>query len=232
VTNLASALAANDRPSDIRTGEVSAVTSRGINVQVGTGLVEDAAHLTSYNPAVGDTVAMMLYNDSWIVLGRLLGPGTPTDYTAPGTGLGGTLLDGMVLTMSGAILATSATTGLAVTVPRSGVSVFHPTNHWIKIEVTYTYFSTVNGDIVETRLIETTSNTEVARVQYNQLAGSSWFVTTTFVVPPTFGGRKRTYGLQVVRGAGSGNCRLEDHSTRRGSMFAWDLGDTSMIRTV
>lgn len=227
--SLAEALA-GVRPTDIRTGEITAVTARGVDVQVGVGLVPDAAHLTSYNPAVGDTVAMLLYNDAWIILGRLLGPGTPTDYSAPGTGLGMTLLDGMVLTQSGSILATS--TGSPVTVPRYGVTVFHPANHWLKIEASYTFFSTVNADVVQVRLVETISGTTLAQIEHEQLPNSSWYVTVSFVAPPTLGGAKRTYGLQVNRLVGTGNCRLEDHANRRGSMFAWDLGDTAMIRTV
>src|ERR1041384_3661417 len=78
-------------------GTVVAVTSRGIDVSVGTGLVPNIAHLQGYNPAVGDPVGMLRFEDSWVVLGRPVGPGTATDNVTPGSGLGTTLLGGVVL---------------------------------------------------------------------------------------------------------------------------------------
>lgn len=221
-----------EAPSDGRTGTVTAVTSRGIDVNVAGGSVEGIAHLSSYNPAVGDTVYLTRYQDSWIVQGRPVGPGTATDNASPGTGIGSTLLDGMALTKSGAVLATSATTGLAVPVPRYGVTFYHPLNHWVRIDVTYTYFSTVNGDVVQVQLVELATGIVTDQVEYPQNSGASWYVTNTFLVPPSFGGFRRSYGLRVVRAGGSGSCRLEDHATRRGLMLAYDAGDGAIIRTV
>lgn len=217
-------------PSDIRTGTVSAVTPRGIDVAVADGLIQGAAHLNSYNPAVGDTVAMISYSNSWMILGRAVGPGTATDSATPGTGLGYTLLDAMVLTKSGSVLATS--TGTAVTVPRYGVTLFHPPGHWLEIRPTYTWFSTTNGDVMQVQLWESLSNAQVEAEEHIQPVGASQFTTTTFVVPPSLGGGRRSYFLKIQRVSGAGNCRLEDHALRRGSMLAFDLGDQAIIRTV
>jgi hypothetical protein len=222
-----------EAPTDMRMGTVAAVSARGVDVSVASGLIQSAAHLPGYNPAVGDPVAMARFQDTWLVLGRPIGPGTAVDNATPGTALATPLLDGMVLTQSGSILATSATTGSFVDVPRYGVSFYHPDNHWVRIDTTYTYFSTVNSDVIQVRVKELKSNTTIGTVEHLQLQGSSWYVTTSWVCPPSLGGATRSYGLQVCRQFGTGNCRLEDHATRRGSMIAYDLGeDADVIRVV
>lgn len=219
-----------EAPSDMRMGTVQAVSSRGIDVSVGTGLVEGAAHLPGYNPAVGDPVAMVRFQDTWLVLGRPVGPGTATDFSSPGTGLGFTLLDGMVLTQAGGAMATS--TGSLVTVPRYGVTFFHPPNHWVLVMLSYTWFATVGGDVLQVSMYETLSGTAFWKGDHVQVTGASRFESYAVMVPPAFGGQKRTYGLKIQRLGGTGTSQIEDHALRRGSMLAYDLGDNGTIRTV
>jgi hypothetical protein len=227
--SLAQALA-GERPSDFRTGAVTAVTSRGVSVQVGTGLVENAAHLTSYNPAVGDTVAMTLFNDSWVVLGRLLGPGTPTDYTAPGTGIGAQLLDGCVLSGGGAVMASS--TGSVVAVPRYGVTFYHPIGHWVELRWLYNWFSTATNDVLIVQLVEAYSGTTLQIVETQGGGGVGSAAEYGLLTPPTLGGAKRSWSMTVQRFAGAGTSRIEDPAARRGKLLAYDAGDQVMIRTV
>jgi hypothetical protein len=227
--SLAQALAGGDRPSDIRTGVVTVVTSRGINVQVGSGLVEDAAHLTSYAPAVGDTVTLILYNDSWVVLGRLLGPGTATDYTAPGTGTAGTLLDGCVLSGGGAVMASS--TGSVVTVPRYGVTYYHPPGHWVELRWLYNWFSTSTNDVLIVQLLEA-GGTALQTIETQGGGGVGSTSEYGLMTPPTLGGAKRSWTMTVQRFAGAGTSRIEDPAVRRGKLLAFDAGDQAIIRTV
>lgn len=219
-----------DAPSDIATGTVSAVSSRGIDVQRGSGLISGAAHLQSYTPAVGDTVTMIRYQDSWVALGRSVGPGTATDNASPGTGLGFTMLDGMVLTQAGGAMATS--TGSLVTVPRYGLTFFHPPGHWVLLLVSYTWFCTVGNDILQVSVYESLSGTTFWRAEHVQVTGASRFETYAVMAPPTFGGQQRSYGLKIQRVSGSGTNQIEDHTNRRGGFFAYDLGDQTIIRTV
>lgn len=218
-------------PSDIRQGTVSRVTSRGIDVTVADGLVENAAHLTSYNPAVGDPVTMIRYADSWAVLGRLVGPGTATDYATPGTGLGMTLLDGCVLSGTNTDMATSV--GAEVAVPRYGVSYNHPTNHWVMILMTYSWYSNVANDVLTVRVKEALAGTQASMDHIQPGVGNiGQFSTFALLVPPTLGGVKRTFALSVQRFSGTGTVRVFDPNTRRGSMFVYDVGDAGTIRTV
>lgn len=62
-------------PTDVRTGVVSAVNGDAISVTVAGGTVV-ASHLASYTATVGHRVLLLKTQDSWVVLGRILGPGT------------------------------------------------------------------------------------------------------------------------------------------------------------
>lgn len=225
------AAARTDAPSDITTGIVSAVTSRGIDVQRGGGLVSGAAHLSSYNPAVGDTVTMISYSNSWIVLGRSVGPGTAVDNSTPGTGIGAILLDGMVL--SGANVDLAISTGALVTVPRYGVSFYHPPGHWVMLLWTYNWYSSVANDVMTFKLVEA-GGTAVATIENTQAGVGAIGNGSTLAVmtPPTLGGVSRSYTMTLQRFSGTGTTRAYDPSVRRGSLLAYDLGDQSIIRTV
>lgn len=217
-------------PSDLRTGTVLAVTARGIDVQVATGLVEGAAHLASYNPAVGDAVSMISYANSWLVLGRAVGPGTAADLATPGIGVGSTVLDGMALSGANVDLATS--TGAQVTVPRYGLSFYHPPNHWVLLMLTYNWYSTVANDVMTTRVIEAGGTTIGIDNTQGGAGGIGNVSTLAVMAKPSLGGAKRTWSLTVQRFSGTGTVRIYDPSNRFGSWIAYDLGDQAMIRTV
>lgn len=216
-------------PSDIRTGTVIAVTSRGIDVAVAGGVVEGAGHLTSYNPAVGDPVTMISYANSWIVLGRILGPGTPTDGASPGLGLGSTILDGVALSGTNTDIAVS--TGSVVTVPRYAVSFFHPANHWVVLRLGYSWYSSVAGDVMQVKLNEPGGTSML--VETTQVTGGIGnYSTFDIPLPPTLGDAARSWTMTLQRVVGTGTTRVFDPPNRRGSLIAYDLGDQSMIRTV
>ena len=220
---------ATGAPSDIRVGTVAAVTSRGIDVALADGLIRDAGHLTSYNPAVGDPVTMISYANSWVVLGRVLGPGTPTDNASPGLGLGLTILDGCVLSGTGNDMALS--TGSLVAVPRYGVSFFHPPTHWVMLLFSFSWYSTVAGDVVQVRLVEA-GGTAYSVDNQQVVGGIGNFATMAFMVDPTLGAAARSWSATVQRIGGSGTSRVYDPTARRGSLVAYDLGASSIIRTV
>lgn len=219
--------------TDIRLGTIQKVTSRGVDVDVQGGLVQDVAHLDSYNPAVGEPVLLLRFQDAWTVLGRPIGPGTSTDLSGPSGGFGMTLLDGMVL--SGANVDLVATTsGSPQTVPRYGVSFYHPSGHWVGLLLTINWYGTAANDGMTVRVLEAPGGTVVASIDLLQGGTGGIGLCSTFLVacPPSLGGTKRTYTLTLHRFAGTGTVRLYDPSSRKGSLMAYDLGDQSIIRTV
>jgi hypothetical protein len=225
--------AAIGSPSDMRMGTVVAVTSRGIDVSVAGGLVENAAHLSSYNPAVGDPVAMIRYMDSWLVLDRPVGPGTPLDLARPGSGVGTTLLGGTVL--SGANIAgIASSTGALVPVPRYRCTYHHPAGHFVMIMIGFTWYSSVAGDTMEVNVWDAVTGAQVGSMvlQQSDNASFSRFEASGQIITPALGGRKVDLFLQIQRLSGTGTSRLDDSSIRRGYMLALDMADSSVIATV
>ena len=225
--------AAVGAPSDLRSGTVVAVTSRGIDVNVAGGLVQGAAHLSSYNPAVGDPVALMRFQDSWLVLDRPVGPGTATTLLTPGSGVGATMLGGV--TLSGTNTTMASSTGSFVTVPRYRCTYHHPAGHKVLILGGYTWYCTVANDVIEVTLTDSVSGTQGASLTHLQ-AGNNFFSTfETFgalLRPEAFGGRKVDLYMQLRRISGTGTSRIDDSSIRPGYLVAVDLGDSSVIATV
>ena len=232
-SRLASQTAARtDSPSDIRMGTVVAVTSRGIDVSVGTGLVPNIAHLQGYNPAVGDPVGMLRFEDSWVVLGRPVGPGTATDNVTPGSGLGTTLLGGVVLSGSGVSPASS--TGSVVTVPRYALNYYHPPNHWVMLWVGYSWFNNTVNDVLFVTFKNSVTGSTIGSDELIQAGGAAFghFASAGYMVPPTEGGKEVKITMSIQRGAGSGTVRIDDPGVRRGYLIALDMGHTSVIPTV
>lgn len=229
---LTQALAARtDSPSDIRQGVVSAVTSRGVDVALAGGLIKSAGHLTSYNPAVGDTVTMISYADSWVVLGRVLGPGTATDLASPGTGIGPSILDGCVTSGTGGDIVTS--TGSLVSVPRLSLSYYHPPAHWVMLLFSYCWYSSVSADVMTTRLVEASSGFTYAVDNTQVSGGIGNFATHAIMADQSLGGAARNWSLTFQRILGTGTARLYDPNNRRTSLFAIDMGlYPSIIRVV
>jgi hypothetical protein len=149
---------------------------------------------------------------------------------APGTGIGaGQALDGCVLSGTNTIIATS--TGSSVTVPRYGVTYYHPPNHWVKLEWTYSWFATVASDTLQLRLVE--AGGTIIQLEHAQAAGGvGTYTTNTVLALPSLGGAKRSWTMQLQRLSGTGTSRIEDQPNRRGSLVAYDLGDQAFIRTV
>lgn len=220
-------------PSDIRTGTVIAVSSRGIDVDVAGGLVEGAAHLSSYNPAVGDPVVLIRFQDSWVVLDRPVGPGTATDLSTPGSGVGTTLLGGTVLSGTNTTIATS--TGALTAVPRYRCTYFHPPNHQVLILCGVTWYCSVAADTLEISLWDAPTGTLAMGVPLNQASNATFSHFETFgamLNPATFGGRRIDLYMNLQRVGGTGTSRVDDAATRRGYMVALDMGDGSVIATV
>jgi hypothetical protein len=219
-----------DDPSNLRIGTVTEVTSRGIRVAVANGTV-GASHLSSYSPAVGDICAMMQSQDTWVALGRIVGPVTPTDNQSPGTGVGMTILDAMVSSGGGGTLASS--TGSLVTTPKFDVTFFHPPGHVVLVFAGFNWYGNTTGDWIMAQLWETTTNTQVG--QFVDIQSSSSFGRADWIFGAaldSFGGAERTYVLKFQRLSGTGTVRMDDSTTNRPFMVAYDLGDTSVIRVV
>ena len=220
-----------DDPTALRMGTVVAVTARGIDVAISTGIVT-ASHLDSYAPAVGDTVAVVVAQDSWLCLGRTVGTGTPTDNLSPGSGIGPSILDGAVSNGGGGTLASSASSTF-VTCPKYSLTFFHPVNHHVLIMAGMNWYGTVTNDWIIAQLIETTTNTQVG--QFVDIQSSNSFGRADWIFGcalNSFGGALRTYVLKFARLSGTGTVRLDDSTTNRPFMFALDLGDTSVFRVV
>lgn len=217
----------------VQMGVITAVTSRGLTVARAGGTIEDVAHLSSYNPAVGDPVALVRYQDAWLVTGRPVGPGTTLDTATPGSAAGTTLLDGMALAGAGVSIATS--TGAVVVVPKYGVTFYHPPNHWVLLLIGVSWYSSVVNDWLT---LSIRNSVTAARVFYTDKiqAGSNSFAqweTIGAMLPPSLGGKGASYYMDLQRVAGSGTSRVDDNlPERRGYMLALDMGDGAVIRTV
>lgn len=218
-------------PSALRLGIVAAVTSRGIDVAVASGLVT-AAHLDSYAPAVGDNCALMKTQDSWLAIGRVVGTATPTDFSGQGSGAGLTCLGGGGLAGGGATLASS--TGAVVTVPRYGVTYFHPPGHWVALAFGYSWYSSVANDWLQVKLRDASTSTDLFTIEHVQ-AGNNFFgnfATQIAMVPPSFGGTGHSVFSTIQRISGTGTSRIDDSGTRRGYLLAIDIADQSVVPIV
>jgi len=227
------ASSATDAPTDLRSGIVVAVTSRGIDVDVASGRIVGAAHLASYNPAVGDPVALVRFQDAWLVLDRPVGPGTALDLATPGSGAGTNLLGGTVLSGTGATLASS--TGTAVNVPRYRCTYYHPPGHQVLILCGVSWYSSVTADSLWIMLWDAVSGVQASIMDLNQMSNNFFGHFETFgamLQPATFGGRKVDLYMQVQRAGGTGTSRVDDIAARRGFMIALDMGDGSILATV
>lgn len=226
-----------DAATDLRTGTVTAVTARGIDVAVAGGNVAGAAHVDSYNPAVGDSVALLQLRDSWLVLGRPIGPGTTADNITPGPAVGTTLLGGVVLAPTGAVLATSV--GAQVTVPKYALKFHHPRNHWVLLMCGVSWRSSVANDELFITLWSATDNPDFAVGGTTVIQGPAVttvaYETITVMLPPSRGGKEGDYYMTLQRGLGTGTTRIDDTSStnfRPGYLVALDMADASVLKLV
>jgi len=220
------ASARTDGPSDLRVGLVTAVTARGITVAMANGEVS-ASHASGYAPAAGDAVALMKYRDSWIALCRVVGPGTPTDYSAGGSSAGLAVLAGM-RTSGTATLASSS--GAAVAVPRYNLTYYHPAGHSVMIMAFFLWGSTQNADWILVDFTELVSATAVGEwVQPLTSASFGRGDTISCLVGDNFGGARRVVSMTMSRLTGTGTTSISCLPSRPGYMIAVDLGDQSVI---
>lgn len=216
--------------TDLRIGVVAAVSARGIDVNVAGGVVT-ASHLDSYAPAVGDNCALQQTQDSWLALGRVVGPGTPTDLLSAGSGIGPSVLDAMISNGAGGTLASS--TGSLVTVPKYSLDFFHPPGHQVLILAGFNWYGTITNDWIIAQLWETTTNTQVGQfvdIQSNNAFGRADWIYGCMI--NDFGGAKRNVVFKIQRLAGTGTIRADDATTNRPFMIAYDMGDSSVFRVV
>lgn len=216
--------AAVDAPTDQRLGTVTAVTARGITVNVAGGEVP-AAHLDSYVPAVGETVALVRFQGSWLVVGRPVGFGTSSDSMSPGPGVGITLLAAQECTTG----SQAFSTGAEVAMPSYSLTFYHPTGQHVLIVAVYGWFSTVSADWVNVALREQFSGVSYAS-QLEPITSNVFGRTASFVrrVPSSLGGTKRTYYMTVQRFSGTGTSQAGILSNS-GCMLAYGIGDRSII---
>lgn len=212
--------------SDARTGVVTAVTARGITVAVASGTAT-AAHLDSYAPAVGDSVALVKTQDSWLCLGRVVGSGTATDFRSPGSGIGPSILAAMHTTANSTL---ASSTGAAVVVPKYALTFYHPPGHSVLILAYFNWISSVNADWIVCDLTETTSGSAVGEfVQPQVTASFGRSDLMTGLMTETLGGAKRTVTLTLNRLTGTGTTSINQNVNRPGYMIALDLGDKSVV---
>ena len=73
MATLATATAAAIGPSGgLRIGVISATTGGRIVVDIAGAAVTTAGRLASYQPAKGDTVAILRQESTWLILGRIV----------------------------------------------------------------------------------------------------------------------------------------------------------------
>lgn len=223
--------AATASPSDLRQGLVAEVTARGITVAVAGGAVV-ASHLDSYAPAVGDNVAMVKTQDSWLALGRIVGPGTPTNNLSPGSAAGPTVLAGMVTKGTSTLLNTTSTTPVAI--PQYSLTFYHPDNHHVLLLAGFSWVPNVSDNWAGINFVETTNVLGTVNIgQWSAPAVSASFGrfdTVSAIADNTNAGFLRTYVMQGSRRTGTGTgVAFNENAASPGYMLAIDIGDNAVI---
>lgn len=220
---------ATEAPSDLRLGTITGVTARGVTVNVAGGLVP-ASHLDSYSPAVDDTVALQRFQDSWVVLGRVVGSGTPSDNASPGPGMGATMLEGVYTSGSGTLASSS---GAELPVPGYSLTFHHPANHCVLIAMGFSWSATVSTDWMWTLLREAISTTLINSRAEPVVSSSFGRYTTWYgMAGPSYGGLPRTYYMTMQRLSGTGAVTVAKSDTSRGYMLAIDVGDAALVSAI
>lgn len=216
-----------DAQSDLRMGVVTAVTTRGITVNVGAQSV-DAAHLDSYAPALGDPVALMKTQDSWLAIGRVVGPGNASDLSGVGPAIGPSLLGGGIVTTT----RTTTTTGGPVNISGWDIDFWLPPNHSALVIAGLPYFGSIAGSVGQ-MMLNAVGVGQIAQMRRSAITGNiAQMETLTGVVMPTSDGRAINVVAQLQFISGTGSSNVNGFSVNPGYMVAMDLGDTSFTAIV
>lgn len=221
-----------ENPSDLRVGVVSAVTSQGVGVDVAEGTVF-AAHLDSYSPAVGDAVALMKTQDSWLVMGRTIGPGTraASDLTGPGPAFTGSTIGGFILNGSGALQVNAVTA--STDLPKYVIDYYHPAGHHVLCKIGMNWFGSASGTAILVDVWENTIAAPVQICQYIETYGSPtsssyrWLSFECVLPAAVYSGAPRNINVAVAS-QNTGTVTVGDIS-RRGYLILQDLGDAAFI---
>lgn len=225
--NTAEVAGRTEAQSDLRMGVVTTVTVRGITVAVGAQSV-DAAHIDSYAPAVGDPVALMKVQDSWLALGRVVGPGNVSDISGPGPSIGPSYLgEGMYTTT-----ATVGTAAGPVNIPGYDITFWLPAGHSALILAGIPWFGSLGTTAVKFLLqdVGVGQFTQVSRLTVQ--ANNVYQELVTGVVVAGTVGRKVNVTAQIQLLAGGGTANVLAVATIVGYMIPLDLGDTSFTPKV
>lgn len=216
-----------DAQSDLRMGVVTAVTTRGITVNVGAQSV-DAAHLDSYAPALGDPVALMKTQDSWLAIGRVVGPGNAADLSGVGPAIGPSLLGGGIITTT----RTTSTAAGPVNVSGWDIDFWLPPNHAALVVAGFPYFGSIAGSVGQLTLVNVGTG-QIAQLRRSAITGNNaQMETLTGVVMPSALGRAINIIAQLQFISGTGTSNVNGFTVNPGYMFAMDLGDTSFTAIV
>lgn len=219
--------ARTDAQSDLRMGIVTAVTTRGITVAVGAQSV-DASHLDSYAPALGDPVALMKVQDSWLAIGRVVGPGNASDLSGVGPAIGPSYLGGGIITTT----RTTSTAAGPVNISGWDIDFWLPPNHSALVIAGLPTFGSVAASVMQFALVAVGIG-QISQLRRSTVTGSiAVMETLTGVVMPASAGRAINVVATVQFVSGTGTANVNGFSVNPGYMVALDLGDTSFTAIV
>ena len=209
------------RNPDRRTGVVSAVGTDGsLTVTVSGGASERVGYLASYEPVVGDVVALVQQRSTWLCIGRLTLDGAPGGV--PGTALGG------VLFVTGA--TTTFNDGVEHLITGYQFTTFLPAGHLIQVRATFLVDNNTNDlDLPFMRIRETNISGTVVYGAYSMLinghiasvqSAETWFRPAADAT--------KTYVLTGQRVFGAATYNI----ARFGTFAAFDYGRSPNVVTL
>lgn len=220
------ASAKTDAQSDLRMGVVTAVTTRGITVDVGAQTIS-ASHLDSYAPAVGDPVALMKVQDSWLAMGRVVGPGNVSDFSNVGPSIGPSFIGGGMVTTS---LSASTSAG-PVSIPGYDITFYLPANHSALVLAGMPFFGSTAGNVGQMTLVNNGVG-NISQLRRSAITGSiaQQELVAGVVVSSPVARTVRVIG-QIQFISGTGTVAVQGFTVVPGFMIVLDLGDTSFTPT-
>lgn len=221
------------QPADnaMRTGKVYAVDGLTVSCLVNGGVV-DAGYLSSYAPAVGDTVAISRQDSAWLILGSINGSGGGSGSSGGGS-VAGALLAAKV-TNGNTTLASTA--GAAVLVTKYSVTFAQASGHTVMVRARFSWGSTADNNwiLVNLRAGTLVSSPTVGEFVLPATSLSFGRVDMVEGILPasTYGGGTRTVVMTVSRLFGSGTINVVEATARPGYIAAYDMGTSSITQEV